>query len=60
MPDAAGSKAWSAAVGAFSTAATESLRGAGGNPDATAAAFDNIAQGDKQLNVLSSRIIAAT
>jgi hypothetical protein len=60
MPDAAGSKAWSIAVSSYATAATESLRGVSGNPDATAAAFDNIAQGDQQLTVLSQRIISAT
>jgi hypothetical protein len=60
MPDAAGSQAWSSAASAFATAATESLRGASGNPDATAAAFDNLALGNKQLEVLASRITAAT
>ncbi|MEZ0115586.1 hypothetical protein ABH920_009626 [Catenulispora sp. EB89] len=60
MPDAAGSQAWSSAATAFATAATESLRGVSGNPDAQSAAFDNIAQGDKQLDALSARIMSAT
>ncbi|MBS2551244.1 hypothetical protein KGQ19_30680 [Catenulispora sp. NL8] len=60
MPDAAGSQAWSSAISAFSTAATESLQGASGNPDATAAAFDGLNEGDMQLNALSARIAAAT
>ena len=58
MPDAAGSQAWSSAAAAFATAATESLRGASGNPDATAAALDNLTAGDKQLDALSARIMA--
>ncbi|WP_194916082.1 hypothetical protein [Catenulispora rubra] len=60
MPDAVGSQAWSSAATAFATAATESLRGASGNPDAASAAFDNLARGDKQLDALSARIISAT
>ncbi|MEY9862181.1 hypothetical protein ABH935_007826 [Catenulispora sp. GAS73] len=59
MPDAAGSQAWSSAASAFATAATESLRGASGNPDALSAAFDNLAQGNKQLDALSARIMSA-
>lgn len=60
VPDAAGSQAWSSAVSSFSNAATQALQGASGNPDATAAAFDAINQGDKQLDVLSARITSAT
>lgn len=60
MPDAAGSKAWSIAVSSFATAATESLRGVSGNPDATAAAFDKLAQGDQQLTALRQRIMNPT
>lgn len=59
MPDAVGSQAWSSAATAFATAATESLRGASGNPDAAAAAFDNLALGNKQLDALSARIMSA-
>ncbi|WP_194924781.1 hypothetical protein [Catenulispora pinisilvae] len=60
MPDAVGSQAWSSAISAFATAATESLQGASGNPDATAAAFDGLNEGDMQLNALAARIVAAT
>lgn len=59
MPDAVGSHAWSSAVKAFYTAATDSLRGVSGNPDASAAAIDNLNLGFKQLGVLSSRLIGA-
>jgi len=60
MPDAVGSQAWSSAASALAAAATESLRGASGNPDAAAAALDNISKGEKELDALSARIVAAT
>jgi hypothetical protein len=59
MPDAEGSKAWSSAVSSFASAATQSLQGVSGNPDATAMALDALNQGEKQLDAVSARIVNA-
>ena len=59
MPDAAGSQAWSAAVHAYATGATEALRSVTGHPEVQEAAIDDLRMGDQQLNTLVARIAGA-
>jgi hypothetical protein len=60
MPDAVGSQAWSAAVKAYATAASQALQGVSGKPAMLTAANDSINTGNAQLAALSARVNSAT